>query len=343
MYTITEKLKERFCKDFNLPIKIFAEPYFMNRLMLYDNYYHCVEKYYRFIHLVERLGGEQGYFEYYNKVKDSAITYLNENKDMLYFSKEEDMSKYVVKNTGFPKHDIYRCDNDGKYFVSFDMKRGNFTALHHYNPNIVGGKNTYEEFLGMFTDEPHLLESKYVRQVIFGNVNPRRRVTYEQYLMDKVLNDVLTYCDKVDVVYFSTDEIVVRVDKDNLKNIIPKVKETVSNSCNNNINIRSEIFKLHKIEGLSGGFVKEIIDGEGDLVVKCVNSLDLPFVFRKIYNLSDNENDLVFMYEGKLAKLLEAPKITISQFTSKTLADDVLENDSLNINAVSYSETHISL
>jgi hypothetical protein len=328
MCKITAKLKERFCKDLNIPIKIFTEPYFMSRLTLYDNYYHCLEKYHHFVDLIEKIGGEEAYFEYYNKIKDAAITYLNENKDMFHFSKEEDMSKYTIKNTGFPKRDIYHTNNDGKYFVSFDMKRGNFTALHHYNPNIVGGKNTYEEFLGMFTNEPHLLESKYVRQVIFGNVNPRRQVTYEHYLMDKVLDDILTYCDKTDVVCFSTDEIVIRVDEDNMKNIMPKVKETVSKSCNDNINIRSELFKLHKIKGLSDGFVKEILDGEGDLVVKCVNTLDLPFVFREIYNLPDNDNDFIFMYEGKFAKLLEKPNIEIPK---RDVVSSILDNECLSV------------
>lgn len=322
MLQITERLKERFCKDFNIPIKIFVEPYFTERLELYDKYKPCLDKYHRFVDLVDRLGGEQNYLEYYSKVKNDAIEYLYENPAMLYFSQVEDISKYVVRHKNFPKKDIYKCDNVGKCFVSFDMRRGNFTALHHYNPDIVGGKNTYEEFLGMFTNEPHLLESKYIRQVIFGNVNPRGQVAYEHYLMDKVLDDVLTYFNETDVVYFSTDEIVVRIDENDIEKIIPKIKETVRKSCEDNIDIRSEVFKLHKIEGVSGGFIKEVIDGESNVVIKCVNALMLPLVLRKLYALPDSENDLVFLYDGtfldsgNLAKLLERPKIKIPSIKS---------------------------
>ena len=110
MCVITEKLKERFCKDFNLPIKVYSEPYFSQRLSLFDKHYDCVKKYTRFVELVDRLGGEQYYFEYYNKVKDLAITYLNENEAMRYFSQEEDMSKYALRHTGLPKRDIYHMD-----------------------------------------------------------------------------------------------------------------------------------------------------------------------------------------------------------------------------------------
>ncbi len=216
MCVITEKLKERFCKDLNLPIKIYKEPYFEERLNLYDKQFGCIKKYYEFVELVGRCGGEQQYFEMYNKVKDDAINYLNNNEYMLHFAKNEDFSKFKIKNTGFPKKDIYRQDNDGKYFISFDMKKGNFTALKHYDNRIVANCEKYEDFLGLFTKESHLLYSKYIRQVIFGNVNPKRQVSYEQYLMDSVLTNIINefekhfnFFDKKTIVFFSTDEIVI--------------------------------------------------------------------------------------------------------------------------------------
>lgn len=82
------------------------------------------------------------------------------------------------------------------------MKKANFTALRHYNKDIVGGKDTYEDFLGMFTDENYFKESKYIRQVIFGNVNPKRQITYEKFLMDKVLVKLLTVFEKSSVAFF---------------------------------------------------------------------------------------------------------------------------------------------
>ena len=46
---ITTKLKERFCKDCNIPINIFQEPYFTDRLELYDKYYGTLEKWNTFV------------------------------------------------------------------------------------------------------------------------------------------------------------------------------------------------------------------------------------------------------------------------------------------------------
>lgn len=44
MITLTESLKKRFCKDQNLPIKVYSEPIFTERLKLFDAY----EKYLEF-------------------------------------------------------------------------------------------------------------------------------------------------------------------------------------------------------------------------------------------------------------------------------------------------------
>ena len=179
---VTQTLKQRFCKDTNLGIKVFEEPYFSSFVELFDKQYGSIEKYRQFVELVDFYGSEQLYLEAYNKLKDDVINYLNDNLVMKYFSQEEDMNQFGCKNQGYPTKDIFKETFDGKVFLSIDMKKGNFTALHHYNPAIVGNKDTYEKFLGIFTDKEYFKDSKYIRQVVFGNVNPKRQVTYEKYL-----------------------------------------------------------------------------------------------------------------------------------------------------------------
>lgn len=41
---VSNKAKERFCKDCNIPIKIYQEPYFEDRLELYDRFYGTLDK-----------------------------------------------------------------------------------------------------------------------------------------------------------------------------------------------------------------------------------------------------------------------------------------------------------
>ena len=315
---ITETLKQRFCKDMNLTIKIFEEPYFANFLKLYDEQYNAVSKYNRFVSAVNQFGSEQDYFEAYNALKDAVIEYLNENEDMKFFAQEEDMNKFSCQNKGYPTKDIFKETNDGKVFVSIDMVKGNFTALHHYNPNIVKGCSTYEEFIRTFTDVPHFVESKYIRQVVFGNVNPKRQVTYEKYLMDMVLTKLLEtgVIKPENVEFFSTDEIVLAVPDDMVSDrmvneeFYNSVMNVVKWAKDNNINVRGEFFELKKIQG-TGGFVKKFMMGKDGVDFKCLDFLTLPFVLRAYQKEEPNDMDRVFLYEGKKVMLMEDISVSV--------------------------------
>ena len=74
------KAKERFCKDCNIPIKLFQEPYFTDRLKLYNTFYNTLEKWDRFVKWLNQYNCEQDYFEEYNKVKDNAISFIKESE-----------------------------------------------------------------------------------------------------------------------------------------------------------------------------------------------------------------------------------------------------------------------
>lgn len=310
-YVITESLKKRFCKDTNIPIKIFEEPYFSHFLQLYDKQFDAVSKYKRFVETVESCGGEQSYFEEYERLKDSMIKYLSDNPDMQKFSREIDMNQFACKNTGFPTRDIFKVTNDGKYFVSIDMVKGNFTAVSHYNRSIVGNASTYQEFIGLFTNRKHFIESKYIRQVVFGNLNPKRQVTYEKYLMDKVLTQLLE-CDisPDSVEFFSTDEIVLSipsafiVDNSVSDEYVEKIEKVISWAKSQDINVRSEFFRLNSIKGTEG-FIKTFVGPDSGVEFKCLDFLSYPFVLRKFYNEPICEYDRIFLYDGKKVKLIE--------------------------------------
>lgn len=305
-FNISTKLKQRFCKDMGIPIKIFHEPYFESRLRLYDSQYGSIKKYKAFLELLNNFKSEQDYFEYYNRLKDDIINYLSSREGMKKF-KEENMNKYSIVNTGFPKKDIYKESFDGKIFLSIDMVKANFTALKHFDKTIVGGAETYEEFISMFTEYDYFKNSKYLRQVIFGNHNPKRQTTYEKYLMDNVLTGLLTVVPKEDVAFFSNDEIVVRIEEKLNYKYIKKIRHLVWNIEKRlGIKLRQKLFRLRKIPGTQGYIKKFIGNGnEKEYEFKCLDALTMPFVLRGYLDEKIQEEDRVFFHEGKLAKLIE--------------------------------------
>lgn len=301
-------LKKRFCKDCNLPINLYDEPYFTQRLQILDIQFGCVKKFDDFCAELENYENEQSYFEYYNIVKDSVINMIKDNPEYIRFLNDEFADVKIIKRTiTVGNNNLYVEDNDGKTFVSIDMKKANFTALRHYAPAMFKNKETWEEYIGAFTNSKHIKNSKYIRQVILGACNPKRQVAYEYYLMAILyLHIINTLGDEVNVFSLGTDEIIISVDGTSCS--ANRLKEVIAD-CPQNIGslVRFEMFDLQKVGDY--GWMKVIYDGDNDKVVfKTINADIYHQIIKHYWNQPITEDDLVFRYNGTLARFLEEVK-----------------------------------
>ena len=310
---VSTRAKERFCKDCNIPIRLFQEPYFIDRLKLFNKFYGTLEKWDQFTEELQKYHCEQDYFEEYNRVKDAAILSIKNSEAYQRFN-EEDMNKSRVTHENLPNKDIFKPSNDGKLFISIDMRKANFSSLYHYDNNMFSGAKTWEEFISKFTNNKHIINSKYIRQVILGNCNPKRHITYEKHLMDEVLDilikEVRYWFDEI--VFFSNDEIVI--DMDNYADCIRNRNITKSKLEEYfDFPLKVELFYLHKING-TDGYYKEIVKdiNERSFEFKCLDNYMLPFVIRNFLGEEITDSDKVFYHEGLLAKFIEVPKIEVN-------------------------------
>ena len=310
---VSVRAKERFCKDCNIPIRLFQEPYFTDRLKLFDKFSGTLEKWNIFLEGLQKYHCEQDYFEEYNRVKDAAILSIKESEAYKRFN-EEDMNKYRVTYENLPNKDIFKPSNDGKLFISIDMRKANFSSLYHYDNSMFSGAKTWEAFISKFTEKKHMINSKYMRQVILGNCNPKRHITYEKYLMNEVLDvlikEVGYWFDEI--VFFSNDEIVI--DMDNYADCIRNrniTKSKLEEYFDFPLNV--ELFYLHKING-TDGYYKEIVKNinERSFEFKCLDNYMLPFVIRNFLGEEITDSDKVFYHEGLLAKFIEVPKLEVN-------------------------------
>lgn len=302
---MSNQLKKRFCKDCNIPLNVLIEPYFSDRLKLYDNQFDTLNKFKLFKKSLESYESEDDYFKDYNKFKDSVIMDIKGSQGYKRFI-EEDFNKYAVDNKKISTKDIYKDYNVGKTLMSIDMVKANFTSMKHYDETIFKGKETYEEYLSLFTDNKHFINSKYIRQVIFGNNNPRRQTTYEKYLMNLVLEDILKLLNISKIISFTNDEIVLDITDVDKKTIVDIKQAIINSSINIGIKLKIKEFVLNKLED-NIGYVKEFSSKKYKF--QCVDGLMLPFVLRKYNKESVIDSDKVFVHQGKLAKLMEIPKI----------------------------------
>ena len=116
---------------------------------------------------IEPYDCEQDYYEHYNKTKDAAINFIKGTEGYEKFNNMDmkEISK-AISEIHIPSSDIYKPTNDGKRFISIDMKKANFHSLKAFAPDIFDNADTWEDFMRKFTDDEHIIGNKYVRQVI---------------------------------------------------------------------------------------------------------------------------------------------------------------------------------
>ena len=210
------ELAKRFISDYKLPIPLINEKYFFYHLGLYQEDYNSLEYYFELLDMIgKKYGGNCNKFleDYYN-VRDKIITTIVESEAFQKFN-TMDMNVFTIKDRpNITSDNIYNNDNIGKFFISIDLKKANFQTLRNIDKDIVFGADTYEEFIGKFTDLDYIKESKYTRQVIWGKCNPKRHITAEKYFIIQIYKKVIEQFPHLSnkCVSLSNDEMIFNVE-----------------------------------------------------------------------------------------------------------------------------------
>ena len=320
---ITEHTYKRFVKDFVLPIPICNNDSFYYYIDLFDKVYNTVAKYNMFVDLWLRLGGNEEFFQYGAKVQNDALDkiknspayndFINDTRDLF--------SGYKWLASSLPKGQVYKVGNDGRQFLSIDLVKANYQALKYYTRHILNlpkskndlvlGTSTFDEFISEFTDEQYYKEAKKFRQVVFGNMNPKRQQKIQKYIINEILTFLFdnAYFTEKELKDYTSDEIVFDItDMDNTKlgNIIEKLKELQETM---NVNLHIDIYKLHVLqakEKVNPMFIREFSTGEIDF--KCVENNLMPQVYKHYFGITDiKEEDLMFYAQNGLLAHYDKP------------------------------------
>lgn len=294
--TMSHSLRRMFTKESDVPIQIVQDPYFLYMIDLLDEYAGGLRtKLDVFLDCVNKCGGEKGFCEESFSIRDGVIAHI-----MLKPAYQEfitcDMSKY--KNDG-EKANLYTINNDGNDFISVDFVKANFSILRGFSEKLVDGKETYEDFISVFTEHEHFRKSRQIRQYIFGNLSPKRQTSISRYFIGNVAKEFLKVFLDESIVAFSHDEVVITAKSSKT------TKEAVERVYSSNITsmkVRVEKFKLHRI-GDHPFYMKQFDDGKFQL--KCVPEYFLPQVYKYVTKQVINDLDLSFFFEGKIAKFME--------------------------------------
>ena len=194
------------------------------------------------------------------------------------------------------------------------LKSGKFKGkslswLWDNHREIFGNAKTWEDFIKMFTNNEYIAQSKYIREVIMGNCNCGRHITYEKHIMDGILTGIIdSGVDRKNVVFFSNDEIVLDITDANYD------EQVATALIESPVPLRADYFTLRAIKDINNngkilGYIREMLNGTYDF--KCFNHYNLPFVLRFLNGETPTDNDTVFEYEGNLSKLIKIPTLEL--------------------------------
>lgn len=308
---LLKQLRTRFVSDYNLPIQVLQSPYFEDRLELLEEEYGAKTSYDNLLELIDSRfdGNSNKFLEYYHQVRDTIITtILNSEayKDFISNDKFVKNVKPICSN-----RNLYTNEQDGCMFISYDMKKANFQTLRYANPAIVYDADTYESFIGIFTDLDYIKHSKYTRQVIFGKLNPKRTMNLEKWITNefaKTLNDlsVMKHCELFSL---NADEIILKwngsEEEFEKTDIVPSIIFEGVEYKASKFKLHSRQFKLATSSSILTVYEKEDYLNAHKRILKGVPATYMPQVYKLLGGVEINpQSDLIFYYEHELCQFL---------------------------------------
>ena len=211
-------LATRFVNEHRLPIPVINEELFWYHLLMLDKDFDTVEKWNSLIDNINNSfgGNPTSFVNGFYEVREEVIQWVKNNPAYQKFN-NMDMNVYAVDKNKYKQRarNIYNEGNIGTRLISIDLRKANFQAMNYVDKEIMGNSDTYDEFIRKHTDIPLIIESKYFRQVIFGQLNPSRVFTVETYMVYQILDYIhkaLPF--KFEINSINADEIVISYNMD---------------------------------------------------------------------------------------------------------------------------------
>lgn len=298
LINMEQHLLDRWAKDYNVYIAYYEKNYL--RYILERIYEYRPHKVIALQLMYEELqkyeSDSERLLNTYREVRDTVIYTIKKSKHYKAYN-EMDLNHYSVQ-THYGAGKVYNASNHEKILVSIDLVAANYQVLQQIG--VIKCTGDWKTFMSEYTDSNYLKGSKYIRQVILGNCNPRRQVTLEKYYMNKVLHYLLNNMQiEKNIKAFYNDEIIYETTNVDI-NFYKKLEADIQNELGLKVDI--ELFKLEYVK--DDFSIKHFINKEG-YELKGVPGKKFLQGLAYAENRPLNELDRIFWDDGCLAQYLQ--------------------------------------
>lgn len=219
---------------------------------------------------------------------------LKKSQEVIEFIKNSNAYSEMMLDNQLIDYPTSRSANyeEGVNYFSIDMKSANWVSLKRYDPphiNELG--TTYSDLLSIFEMPEIFIHSKYLRQFIFGNINPKRISKVQRNMIQDV---VRKYQDNLQIDVVRADEVIFSFKE------FSEIKEIYNSIDKDKFNVK--IFNINRVEDFR---IDSVYDIDGNFLYKDIFGVDGTQLFIKIKEYLTHEDidvrDLYFRNNGKLA------------------------------------------
>lgn len=307
---MTEELKQHFCDNLDLPIGILVEPYFTNRLKIFNK----LKEYSDFnIKLnSEFKGSEKDYLNSYNELAEKIASFLH-------FS--EAFAKIKSSNEKYAKIDykvnnatIFTEDNIGKKYIRIFMPNYEYRSLVVYSKlkkvSFESNMNYYD-FISRFTDIEMIRESSKFKKLVFDKCMPEVQVCYTTFVINQILNKVVEIVKLSRSIMYSTEinEVFIEVTPLTKENI-QKLFKLISGMCNSvmlcceYVQVGYEAYTKAFVMCRHKGDFETFECNQESATVLATDPIDRILLQKALNGAKITDEDKTFKINGKLARLV---------------------------------------
>lgn len=183
---------------------------------------------------------------------------------------------------------IYKTENNGKYFLSFDLNQANFQIIKSRG---LLNYNNWAELVSKYTKNQYFQINKKLRLSTLGDSElfpKKQKLLWENHILN-ILDGLISnkIFNEQDFAVFNSDEIVFHAERNTAREKLSECMKYISEHFPSST-VKSDFFMLEKISKDKNFYVKVDQDSK-KLTWKCVNSQEIELA-QKLWELKNNPN-----------------------------------------------------
>lgn len=217
---MTDKDKNIFFEMSTLPkIKSISDEDFFNLILDLPEDHEALSKLLLFIKSANACGGASALYDKSREVADKLVDDIRATEAFDFYEQSDIRVRHPLDPVHIEKA-FYHPDNNGKKFVSIDLKKANFQALTLVDKSILLNQDSYDDLIRKYTSDEFLISSKDLRQFIFRKLKPKQQIIIQEGVVNYLVS-ALKHSGIADphIQVHSSDEVIVLNTMQNLEKI----------------------------------------------------------------------------------------------------------------------------